>query len=550
MNRPAFRHLHATEIGSYRPGIFYSESFAGIPWESDLLLPAGVGREPSEFTALGSIPGGHQKTLRLVVLLHEVAHYVHDLSLGAELERDFLVDQAAAILFEWLRRSSAIGTVRLPVPAERSSDQPAEPAPDTSGLLDHMRERLDLADALMGAPPGLADWARGVLPLNTSLSEAIAGLTGHSLLESVVATQTARSLVLRIRDARDIAYLAAAKDALHVLPEQLPELYSRPRHIFDGVIGSLLTGGVDYRHDDWPAEYQSSPRALVDLGFLLVADAALHIPPAEMAMRRVEQGLNVWMDFIPAYRFVAALWWLRVSGGFPDFPDGSSGDADDVYYRTLFDVIATAPPLRWPTLRETNDAWKEKIAAYKRDRRSVSDGYRGRMLVERDLRPGNVVTRDPLYACGSQNVPVYHLTPTGFKTLRLLHTERQSLIWPAERPALDVFRAFVRDDVRQWEDAPATLSPAEAAEEMLSKEPAFEQEIVGRSFCFELQQAALDGSHFACPFAEHGCQVATPDCRRITELDTIPAEGCALREYMTRLVGVEPGRLRWSASLV
>jgi hypothetical protein len=81
-----------TVFGQYQLGLFYSETFTG-----EVFNP---------FDPLSSLTGvakdNIQETLQLVILLHETAHYVHDLSLGACLNNDFILDESAAITFQLL----------------------------------------------------------------------------------------------------------------------------------------------------------------------------------------------------------------------------------------------------------------------------------------------------------------------------------------------------------------------------------------------------------------------------------------------------------------
>ena len=108
------------------PGLFYSESFSGLPYELDLVFPKGVCREDEyhfseqhyryplessrpapKLTVIlpynyaqrsGKSCGGPQKTMRLIVLLHEASHFVHDLTLGACLVRDSVLDRAEVMI--------------------------------------------------------------------------------------------------------------------------------------------------------------------------------------------------------------------------------------------------------------------------------------------------------------------------------------------------------------------------------------------------------------------------------------------------------------------
>ena len=106
--------LYSDSIGSYKLGAFYSSSFSGERLETELASLHGVGRK-GERTQIKYIHGGVNKTLRLVILLHEASHFVHDLSLGTCLNRHYLLDQSSAIQKEFLRDVSKNDLVSCPL---------------------------------------------------------------------------------------------------------------------------------------------------------------------------------------------------------------------------------------------------------------------------------------------------------------------------------------------------------------------------------------------------------------------------------------------------
>jgi hypothetical protein len=528
-------------IGLYKSGQFYSESYSGVPFESDLISPKGVGREDFR-TPDGIAYGGVQRTMRLIVLLHETSHYVHDLSLGMPIEIDHLLDQSDKYLVSAVRRLiSKEGTIHCPLVPHRYHERWARDKAihkDLSSV-----EAIDASiGQLMGSQPNLPRDCTPLLPWFQDSQELLGSLSGFSLLESLVAVKTCLALFERIKGPADSAYLNEIKNEIPILPEKLPSVYNNPRRIFNQTIGVPLVGGAAIDEDDWPLDYLQSPRYLLDTAFIYVADIALHIPPSHYTSRLIEAGKNTAEDFIPAYRFCKAISVLFKNGGFP----GDNNSDPTKYYNELFDFIATENGLNWPSIKATNQAWQKMLAMLKLTRKEAADGYRYRMITERDLRPHFIVMGSPLETCGGQFVPVYHLTPNGFKFLRLFIVEGRHTLVPVEIPNMGADEFFYvkyplwknMPSEWAWGDKKVMLNEAGNAQ-LLG------QEIIYRSLNRERHQAILHKDHLSCPFAKQGCSFAVAGCAHITDMSTLPLKRCVLRDYM-RQDRIDPKFIQWT----
>src|SRR5215469_15871783 len=116
MSISVYSRLAHDAIGSYLPARFYSLSKLGVPHEPGLYSVKGVGRATEFSPAVGEVPGGVATTIRLVVLLHETSHYLHDLSLGACMASDCALDQSFGALLEGFQRQSKEGRQQIKAP--------------------------------------------------------------------------------------------------------------------------------------------------------------------------------------------------------------------------------------------------------------------------------------------------------------------------------------------------------------------------------------------------------------------------------------------------
>ena len=510
------------ELGLYHPGLFLSDSFAGIPWEVDLASPVGVGALDYPFAAQ-PVPGGLARTLRIATFQHETAHYVQDLCLGASLAADQLTDEAGDAILQSLAILAHSGGVSLPV---RQQDLPRFHNRNAAAMLSRAHQHHKAGRKLVGDQPMNPEksqlWQIPAVGQISGRDNPIATLSPRFLLEGIAAVQTCKALVERATSG-ELEYLASNKHELPILPEELSSTYSTARRLFDLCLGPLM-GTTQQYADDWPHGYWQSARAYADAGFLFLADIALHVPPPGLMAHLIEAGDHAQEDFDPAIRFCRAIESLVLHGGFPT--DNISGDD---FYRLVFDSFAHDPDLHWPTLKTTNDAWIRFTGGRKLAFRLTSDGYRFRLLVTRDKRPSTgIVMQNPVTACREQAIPIFHRTPTGWKVIQ----HAGSVLFPWEGGDLDAYGAFGRPFV-PWQDQEG-VTVHDAIEATTQYAPQLERELIHRSLFVTFQDAVLEEDHYSCPFASRGCRVAVPGCSAITEPALIPTAGCSLRDFLTR----------------
>jgi hypothetical protein len=513
------RVLRSGDVGSYKSGCFYSEAMSGVPYELGL-LHRGVGFHDEKLTGMGEVEGGYDMTLRALTLLHETSHLVQDLNLGVAVESDLLLDEALGLLVHLLQSLRDRDEIRLPM-ARYSAD-----LGETAGeYLDLVRDRANTARMLVddtvvvtfSDEPGV----------EYELSAAV-------LMEGLAAGHAARALRTRCTTDEELDHLAEVGDLVQVLPEQLGPPYDVARRLFVHALGwSVPSDGPA-----WPRD-TGSPADLVDVGSAFLADIACHIPPIEVVASRVRAGENAWPDFLPGYRYLSALAAVRSAGGFPDAPPGGP----DAFYPVLFDLVAQAHG--WPSWEETSQAWLGKLAQLKQLRRSASDAFRFRLLVERSQKPAISLLADPLAQCWKQVVPVLHLTPNGVKILQGVLGAEQGLIIPFEQPLTPLEWLATTPD--PWEDLPAQVDFGTAMRAHSENAmPLFLQEVVSRTIGRSFQEAVVDGAAFSCPYARVGCRVATEGCAELTRLGGLPSTGCAVRHWLEDKA-VDPEALVWVA---
>ncbi|MDJ0798612.1 MAG: hypothetical protein QNJ51_17635 [Calothrix sp. MO_167.B12] len=514
-------------IGLYHLGLLYSEAFSGLIYDfTDALHQLfGVGiNDP-------------QSTIRIIALLHETSHFIHDLSLGTCLNIDFLLDEAAAITFSILSRSEIKDKIVCPlidtveIPNHRKKEN-----------LNILIERQWLTEIPLSQPT-LLDTSSLSLDDDSGLPDKIA-LTGTHLLEGIVAVKTLIGLAQRAKSDEDLEYLREWRSELPLLPDKLSSTYNLALRLFDALLGVRLTGVNPRKLRSWPDDALAyTPRRLLDIGFLYVSDIALHVPPVEIIAKRIELRQNNLMDFQPVPRFIKAMTILQEENGFPPAGEGKGKG----FYEVLFDWLAVRAG--WPGYRETQATWEAKLLSFREKRRSMSDGYRFRMLVQRREQSIDMLINDAISACASQLVPLVHITPNGMKLLRFFGYSndegkaKHALSLPLDFSTIPVWE-LINFDAITWENVPENSSFEDALEVEMPKAMTFLQEIVMRSMCRALQLAVLKENFLRCPWAKRGCHVALQECTNITNLDSIPQKECTLRKYL-ELKGINSSRLIW-----
>lgn len=519
-------------IGQYHPGLLYSESFSGMFDEATLNGPTfGVGRDDI------------QATVRLIVLLHETSHYLHDLSLGTCLNSDFLLDEAAGVTWSLLASLTSAQEVVCPIVdfEWNTKDQTQREREAVKFIV----EREGLANFPRSQPTIVNVGSLALDPESGLTDETV--LTGEHLLEGIVALKTMIGLAQRANNKKDRAYLRGIAKDLPLLPDSLEATYHVALRLFDAMIGPLLAETNPRRLRSWPDDVYDTAenvRLLTDFGFLMVADIALHVPPTEVIFERVKSGRNEPLDFQPVPRFLKAMEVLRRHGGFP--PAGEGGSQG--FYQVLYDWLAEK--LDWPSYDETQGGWEAKLAVFHEKRRLMSDRYRLRMVLERRKNSMSVLFNEATFACALQAVPVIHLTPTGLKILRTIVTGKNVFSIPFESPTMSVWELWNLEEAVQdstWQklkEDSTSLDPYEAMGREILRAEVLLQEIMIRSMCRALQSAVLKENSLRCPWAERGCHVAQTKCKKIQRLSDVPHHECALRKYAESR-GINVNRVVW-----
>jgi hypothetical protein len=513
-------------IGTYKPGLMYSTSSSGVFSEFDLLNPKGIGREDSA-NPYGKESGGLMKTMRLITLMHESTHYIHDLSLGACMEHDLLLDKSSALLFSGLSERDNNSILKLPL-SSHSNDR-SNTASIEGETLSQIHETDKYVEMFWDTLPN------SVLKIHQPKAhvrtlELCRKLTGKAIQEGLALAKTQHSIINRVRTHEDFSYLSKHKKSFNLFHNGLPPIYGYARELFDNTVALLFPDGDNYVSEDWPKHYFGSLHFLMDIAFINLCDIALHIPPSELIEKYLLTKNNTLEDFCPATRFIKSINTILKANELPNYtPSDSEG-----YYEKLYDYIAMDND--WPLLEETNSTWKEKLSIYKDMRNESTDGYRFRVFIERDKRSMEFVSEDALVSCSLLYIPILHLTPSGFKIL----VSYGNLTFPYEFPTLYVYQWF-KSYLPKWKD----IKEEYVLENEPNNQQLLVQEMVYRSLCRSLQNSILYKDSLCCPFSTYGCNSAVAGCAKINSGDKIPNNECCMREYIEMKIKIDPSKLVW-----
>lgn len=465
-------------------------------------------------------------TLRQIILLHESAHYVHDLSLGTCLSYDLLLDRSAAVTFELIRHIMADQKVNCPLKSLRS-----ESIEKYRNTLDYINYCNNIANFLLCESttidhtsfPQLEDFG---VPDGTELT------TMH-LLEGIIAIKTLIALAQRASTIKEREYLKEISDEFKLLPHNSPPIYNLALKIFDATIGTGIVGTANLGRD-WPYDfYNKNGRNLIDTSFLYVADIALHIPGLEFMEDLVKKSINSWEDFQPVKRFLKSIEILRENHGFPD-SDSTGGKG---FYRVLYNWLAEKAS--WPGYEDTQMSWEATFFTLRdKKRKSMSDGYRARMITQRHDNSYNIILNQSLNTCAQQAVPIIHLMKNGLKILRFFETDAGLMRLPYDMPGVPVWELMNYNSIT-WQNIDEGQGYPEALKLELDRGFTFLQEIVFRSNCRAFQAAVISYGYFQCPWSVYGCHVAQPECKRL-ELKDLPKQECSIRRYLETFLRIVP----------
>ena len=261
--------LHKTDIGRYHLGLFYSTAISGVPYEPGFGLPFGVSRENIEGTT------------RILTLLHECVHYLHDLALGLCINHDLLLDELAQRIFTMVMKLQGYPNVTYPI--------------KNGNNISVAHFRYELQD-IEHKDNLLYDLLYKEYDIDTHILDRMPSsitMSSIHLLEGIACIKSMFLLALQARSEEDLFYLERIRDDIPLLPNNLSEKYALAPKLFDATVGKGFFGNRIWNLRDWPNDvHPSTDRTFIDSSFIHIAEIALHIPPYFMIMENLSIGRN------------------------------------------------------------------------------------------------------------------------------------------------------------------------------------------------------------------------------------------------------------------
>lgn len=364
-------------LGSYCFGSFFSRTIFPRGFETYAIAGKYLFLEPLEN---GSVKvqkkhiHTHEDTLAAVTYIHELVHYLQDLTTGYG---HFLSSNARILLSTFKKFFLRIGAEEIVIPL-------------TEWEVENTDDRLlltKLKGELSAFPQLLNQFnAEGSILDETRRKTHLPRSDGRSILEGMAFCISERFVARQLKIAKELRY--NVKEAMNLLDlTNYSPIYSKARRQFEYFVKPHLKGSTENE------KYQL---------FILLCDLALGIPSIrDMLSLEREQKLKR-EDSIPGYRFVKASRVIRRT------PRYFRGDIFEKY-ETLADEICTQ--LNWLSLKETNESL---IDALKRQKRTWKDFAINMQIRATKAKMNNPsLFLEPIWeVLGKAKIVITYFTPT------------------------------------------------------------------------------------------------------------------------------------------
>lgn len=549
--------MEQSVVGTYEPGTFLMKYYLkNVPYEISLYLPFFVGDEKST-DIYGQVLGSKMATERILTYMHECNHYLHDLSLSSCIAEDYLRDEISF----WVKAvSDNYSGIRYPLLSgdTRQHNQNIIPAKWFEGITN----RFYLKDFLFTTFHTSSDSSKYSFLFDENLLRYTRGkgLSTTELLEGYVHYKSVNDLVGRATITGKHEYIRQFKNDYNLYPYSYDEtnaaidiagIYDETKytyHIARVIYMCALSefdwkSAFSYLNAGWPHGYadENNMWSILDCGFFLLLDIALTIPPIAYITRFMEEGDYCIEDFSPVHRFLLALHIIKENKRFPDAKEG------EPFYVTLFNMIARHPSAGWLDFENTTGCWEMFFNQMKEVTGDTSAGYRHRVFRHKFTKFHKFFLNLPSEQLQQTAVPFMSLVRGGgLKIMRRLGYHNI----PYEG-LVDAYELYKMPFV-QWKEEGITDEKELMRQEIRHSESLM-RETVYRIIDHNISESLLFRDSFTCAFYHEeyfaakkrgdGYNSQLPPhlfcramdkcrCCKVKDLQSLPLNGCAVREYM------------------
>ncbi len=551
-------------IGKYDTGTFYLRYYnKNVPYESDIFLNSCIGNKSGFGLHVDSI-GGQMKTERILTFIHELNHYVHDLSLYACMLQDNQQDEIAFLAKEL---SSKGEELRYPLLDKDNIEYNITlyNGFNLETVYKTLLGKIKLNNYFFSTDHNCDSTTnlkyKNLFSQNTHLCY-------NDLLEGYVHYKSIFDLLARNKDVFiDNKYLKEnmGEDKLNLFPYKMNEdkmvdfskalddqfAYHGAKYEYLTKVPWSLYEYFNYLQTKWPENFYNSHFAIVEIGFLMLLDIALSIPSIYYIEGSLKGNKYYLEDFSPVHRYMLALDIIKNNRGFPDAVVGER------FYITLFNFIAKKA--NWPYFEDTVKTWSNDLERRLEFSGDTSVGYRKRLLIIRYSDPQSFMFKPSTLVCQENAIPIqYIVRGGGLKIIRLY----SNYSVPYEG-YFDIYNLF-NQPFHFW----GPNQEKNAAEQFRLESDnsmSLMRESIYRSICRNIQSSLLSEDSFTCSFYDetflgcenlpeesrnrlspklHCCAMSKGKCSNIKHLEQLPQKGCAVRDYL-RLMNYNINNITW-----
>lgn len=545
-------------VGTYQPGTFLMKLFLNnYSYDTALFEPAFVGDEEC-YDVFGKTYGRELATERILTFMHECNHYIHDLSLSACIAQDYFQDE---ISFFVKYLSENCSQITYPIFGQETEENNRKYIPIK--LFRLITDKLSMQTFLFDSSHTSSKSPKYSFLFDEAYLQYTdgKGLSYNELLEGYVHYKSASDLMWRAMITGKYDYIRQFKDKYNIYPYSyndacssidISRIYGKSYYIYHiaRVIYMSFLSSFDWKNafsyleTEWPKGYESKNNAwsILDSGFFFLLDIALTIPPIAYIPTLMEEGGYCIEDFSPVHRFLMALHIVRENQKFPDAKHGES------YYKTLFNFIAEHPSANWPNLGTTLSTWEIFFDKIKKKSHDTSAGYRHRMFKYKFTKYHTFFLNIPSVILNQTSTPLFCLARGGelkiFRRIGSYNVPYEGLF-----EAYDLYTMpFV-----EWKEYPDISDFNEFIKQEIEHCSSFMREIVYRLISHNISESLMFRKEFTCCFYNDEYFAAIQSgmtlnsklpphlfcrsmdkckCCKITDLQQLPLERCAVRDYL------------------
>ncbi len=264
---------------------------------------------------------------------------------------------------------------------------------------------------------------------------------------------------------------------------------------------------LDYCENEIPNNYFGNRTWIFHRAQRFIIETALHIPSFRYITKSIKYGKYSKEVFSPVHRFYRAMKIIKDYGGYPDIKDGED------FFITFFDWIAGMS--NWPSYKETFESLLSETYERAKNTKEAITNHQFLALYDKYTSFEVFASSLPNQILSKLNLPVAIRTNNSLSVIQFFNQlfSDETYYNPCH---MDFYDVMFKSPFISFQNVYLMMTKEAMKWTFYNNGKASIMESIHRILYRAYFDAFVKKGYFCCPFHNHGCPNANPNCQQFT----------------------------------